>query len=97
EPALADLLPPARFVQGHDEVRGVGLEIGGRIVEGEVAVLADADERDVDRRGCELASDLAGDARRVVLAVEPMRARDAGLADQPLEQVLAEACRMIDR
>ena len=46
KPALADLLPPARLVQRHDQVRVSRVEVGRRIVEGEVAVLADADEGD---------------------------------------------------
>ena len=37
-----------------------------------------------------------GDARGVALAVEQVIAGDAGLADQPLEQVPAEAGGMID-
>ena len=44
EPAFADLLPPAGLVERDDEVRLLGLEIGRRIVEGEMAVLADPDK-----------------------------------------------------
>ena len=37
-----------RLVEAHDDVWIVGVEVGGRIVEREVAVFADADEGDVD-------------------------------------------------
>lgn len=52
EVTLAHLLPPARGIE-HDAFRGDGsIEVGDmRIVKGEVAVFADADEREVDRRG----------------------------------------------
>src|SRR6476659_11197663 len=57
EPAFAELLAPARFVERHDDVRLARVEVRGWIVEGQVAVLADADKRDVDgRRGDRLAS-----------------------------------------
>ena len=56
----------------------LGLEVGRRIVEREVAVLADADERDVDRRGRQLPPD-ARRRRRAAsrLAVEQVITRDA--------------------
>ena len=50
EPAFADLLPAARVVERDDEVRLLGVEIGRGIVERQVAVFADPDKRDVDRR-----------------------------------------------
>ena len=45
--ALVPLLAAAGLVQRDDDVGGGGGEVGGRIVEGQVAVLADADEGDV--------------------------------------------------
>lgn len=48
EPAFAQLLAAAGVVELDDEVGFFGLEVGGRVVEGEVAVFADADEGDVD-------------------------------------------------
>src|ERR1700730_2901654 len=41
KPARADLLPAARFIEIHDKVWIVRLEIGWRIIEGEMAVFAD--------------------------------------------------------
>ena len=48
EPALAKLLAAAGVVEVDDLVGGGGVEIGGRIVEGDVGILADADDADVD-------------------------------------------------
>src|SRR5215210_548103 len=42
--AFTYLLPAAGFIEIDDDIRLLGLEVGGRVVEGEVAVLADADE-----------------------------------------------------
>ena len=72
-------------------------EVGGRIVEREVAVLADADECDVDGALGDRASRPLGDRRGVSFAVEQVVPRETRLADQPLEQVLAEAGRVLDR
>jgi hypothetical protein len=72
-------------------------EVGGRIVEREVAVFADADKRDVDGALGDRASRAIGHRRGVPFAVEQVVPRETRLADQPLEQVLAEARRMLDR
>jgi len=45
------LLLPAGFVEVHDQIGLLCLKIGGRIVECQMPVLADAYECDVDRRG----------------------------------------------
>ena len=49
EPAFADLLPPGPPLQVHQYVRVCRVEVCGRVVEGEVPVLADADEGYVER------------------------------------------------
>jgi hypothetical protein len=41
KPAFAQLLAPAGFIEFDDLIGGIGLEVGGRIVEGQMAVLAD--------------------------------------------------------
>ena len=74
-----------------------GVEIRGRIVEREVAVLADADERDVDRRLRELAADARRRVERIPLGIEQVVVANAGLVDQALAQVLAKARGMVDR
>lgn len=52
EPAFADLLPPAGFLQVHDNVGVAGFEIRWGIVKCEMAVFSDADKRNINRR-CE--------------------------------------------
>ena len=42
EPPFAELLPPAGFVERDNDIGVLGVEIGWRIVEGEMAVLADS-------------------------------------------------------
>ena len=49
EPALAHLLAAASVVEIDDDVGFTGVEVGGRVVEGDVTVFTDADEADVDR------------------------------------------------
>src|SRR5712691_7507264 len=68
EPAFAELLPAARLVEPHHDVRLLGREIGRRVVEGEVAVLADADEGEVDLA----ATDQLADAARLRRWIRPV-------------------------
>ncbi len=48
EPAFAELLFAADFVEVDDEVRLFCVEVARRVVEGDMAVFTDADEADVD-------------------------------------------------
>src|SRR5579872_89779 len=50
EPRLAYLLLATRLIEVDDDIRLFGIEISGWIVEGNVPVLADAEERNVNRR-----------------------------------------------
>jgi hypothetical protein len=95
EPPFTNLLAPARFVELDDQVGLVGLEVGRRVVEGQVAVLADADERAIDRRLADGGADPAADLLRVLRAVEQVMPRDAGRPDQALLQVALKARRMV--
>src|SRR5580704_5977386 len=56
EPGLAHLLLSARLIEIYDEIRFFGIKISGRIVEGNMTVLADSKKRDIDRRRSQLAS-----------------------------------------
>ena len=76
EPALAHLLAPARLVELHDQVWLAGIEVGRRVVEGQVAVLADPDKRDVDGRGGDVATHGLADQLGVALAVDQVRASE---------------------
>ena len=51
EPAFVDLLRAACLIEFDDQIRFIGFEIGGRIVERQVRILADSDEREIDGRG----------------------------------------------
>ena len=64
KPAFADLLAAAGLVERDDEVGLGGLEVGRRIVERQVRVLADADEGDVDRRALRAPRRRCGGPRR---------------------------------
>ena len=97
EPAFAHLLPPARLVQVHDEVGPFGGEVGRRIVEGEMAVLADAAAAQVDRRRADGRRCLVKHLRRLALAVEQVRRSDGHAAEQPLLQVLPETGLVAER
>src|SRR4029077_17812196 len=91
EPAFADLLPPAGFVQVHDNVGAAGFEIRRGIVKCEMAVFSDADKRNINRR-CEyrLAYN-ANNSGRVVFAIDRVITDDSSLANQAILKVFAEA------
>ena len=78
EPALAELLPAAGVVELDHEVRLLGLEVGRRVVEGEVAVLADAHEGHVDRGAGRGARPRAGTRRPGPARRRPGSGRPAG-------------------
>ncbi len=44
EPAFANLLTPARFVEGDDVVDLGGLEIGGWVIECQMAIFSDSNK-----------------------------------------------------
>ena len=88
---FAHLLSPARFIERHDEVGLACVEVCRRIVEGEMPVLADADEGHIDRRRSDLMADRLADDFRILLAVEQVRGRDSGRTNQPLVEILAKA------
>ena len=70
----------------------LGLEVGGRIVEGEVAVLADAHEGDVDGAAREERAHARGLRRRVGgVALDEVEGARVDALDDPLPQVAAEA------
>src|SRR3546814_18347088 len=77
-PALPHLLPAARLVQGDDEIGLVGLEIGRRVVERQMTVLADAD-----------AADVHGSARDPAIPPGRLRLRVGRLPVHVLEHGLA--------
>src|SRR5260370_32864640 len=65
EPGFADLLLAARLVEIDDDVRFFGLEICRRIVERNMPILPDAEERDVNWRRSYVLAGLARHGGRV--------------------------------
>lgn len=94
EPTFADLLAAAGFVERDDDVGLVGVEIGGGIVESEMAILADADEGDVDGSGSDGGGGAANDVGGIFFAVEEMNLSDAGFGDESILKEFAEASGM---
>ncbi len=70
KPTFAQLLPAARFIELDENVRLVCLKIGRRVVEGQVAVLADADERHVDRMVANDFAHAAALSLRILLGIK---------------------------
>ncbi len=97
EPAFADLLAAAGFIELDDEIRLVSIEIGGRVVEGEVCILTDAGERNIDWRRFQLVSNLTDHLAGMVFAIEQVIVRDASLMNEFFEEIFTKARRMRDR
>src|ERR1700752_374845 len=97
EPTLPDLLPLAGLVESDDDIRLLGVEVSGRIVEGQVTILANPDERDVDVCGRDRAGGVRGDPAGIALPVKQVIGAQPGWVNQAREQVAAEAGRMFDR
>ena len=97
KPSFRNLLTAARVVELDDDVGGLDSEISGRIVEGEMAIFTDANERKIDRR---LHNGIAGEADDlggICVALQQMAIGDPGFANQPFPKVLAKARRVIHR
>ena len=95
EPAFADLLLAAGVIEIDDDVRIGDLEIGGRIVEGEMAIFADAGEGNIDGRAGDGGVDAANEVAGIGGGIEKVMIGDAGLADKALFEEFAEAGGMI--
>src|SRR5215472_6211057 len=48
EPSLTDLLEPASLIEFHDQIRLVLFKIRRRVIEGQVSVLPNTNESDID-------------------------------------------------
>ena len=96
EPPLARLLTSACVVELDEEVRTVGLEVGGGVVEREMPVLADPDERDVDGLLADAMSHLVADGLRVArIAGQEVHGAQGHFRREALCEVLSEARRMV--
>lgn len=84
------------MVEVDDDVRRLGLEVRGRIIEGEVRVLADAGEAKVDRRGRDArveALQFGGEIRGVGVDRDELGPRRQ-LVDETFAEVFAETRAM---
>ena len=95
EPPFAHLLPPARLVQLHDDERLVGFEIGRRVVECEMSVFTDADERAIDWRFSDRGARATTNLLWILIAVEEVVTRHSRGTDQTFEQIPAKTRGMI--
>src|ERR1700678_4241774 len=91
EPRLADLLQRASLIEFHDEIRLVGLEISGRIIESEMTVLADADKRDINGCRTQGRASPANIFGGIGITVKQVILRDASFFNPLFEEHLAEA------
>src|SRR5215469_3273921 len=94
KPALADLLSTAGFIELDNHEWLLGLEIRGRIVERQMPVFADANERNVRLSPSQLFACTANHLVGLALAVEQVIVPYAHFVDQPVKKVSAEARRM---
>lgn len=99
EPAFAVLLLAASLVQLDDQVWLRRLEIGRRIVECKMSILADADKRDIDALLLDERADPRTFLLRITFGVQVMkrRQRDWQFAYKALPQVEPKRRRMRDR
>src|SRR5664279_658132 len=97
EPAFADLLHATSVVELYGEERILRLEIGGRIVEGEMTIFADAYKCDINRRSSDGAAGFSDHFGRIPAAIQQVVIADTGYRDQVLLQEFAEACGMSHR
>src|SRR5438045_3946647 len=68
EPPFADLLTPASLVEFDNQIRLCRFKVGGRIVESQMTVFADADERRINR----VSRDNLSQSAALVLRVWPL-------------------------
>lgn len=92
KPTFAKLLPTAGVVELDHEVRFFGGEVGRRIVEGQVAVFADADERHIDRMLLNQFAEAEAFSGRIPFGIQivkcPRLLRQA--IDEPFLQILTK-------
>ncbi len=96
EPALAELLFSAGIIEVDNEEGFLGVEVGGRVVEGEVPVFTDADKGDVDGMVADDVAQPRAFLARVGLAFDPVGGGQGcgELGNEAVFQVFAERSGM---
>ena len=93
KPTFAELLLATGVIEVHHDVRDFGREVGGRVVERKVRILADAGEAEVDRTGGDaVVQALEFGGQILGVAVDRDELRPGGkLTDETFAQILPEA------
>ena len=94
EPSLAHLLQSASMVKRHGDVRLFRVEIGGRIVECDVPIFANAQKRDINRCRANRLAHAPNNLGGIFASIKQVRVRDARLRNQAFLKEFAEARRM---
>ena len=79
EPPFIDLLATAGLVELHNQIWVFSLEIRGRIVERNMAIFTEADERNIHGRGLQFSAYAANRLRDISVARQQMVIRDSRL------------------
>src|SRR4029077_4741891 len=80
KPSLIHLLPPASFVELHDNVWFLGREIRWRIVKCQMAVFTDSHKSDVNPAGNQFMANSLCDLLRIALSIQKVVPSDSGFA-----------------
>src|SRR5262249_22318698 len=97
EPALAQLLTPASIIEIDHQEGFLGCEIRRGIVEGQVAILTDADEGDVNRSFADLSRNLGNNFPRISGAGQEVIVDNSHFVDQTLAKIFLKAGGVIAR
>ena len=99
EPAFAELLFPTHLIQIHHKIRSFRIEVGGRIVERDMSVFADADERNIDRLFLQMGPEPVAETPEIfrfpVHQIHFLH-RHGQFADEAFRQILPKTGRMGD-
>lgn len=95
EPSFPKLLAAAVFVQRDDEIRSLGLEICGWVIESEVAIFTYAGEREVNGIALDLTVEFRNHLLRVARTVDQVELANAHFVDEPFAEIPREAGRVV--
>src|SRR5881275_1837506 len=91
EPGLSHLLAAAGLIQVNDEIAFFGLEIRRRVIERQMAILADSDKGDVNRCCGQLLRDFANRLRNISVTLKKVILVNFSFPNQTLEEVFPKA------
>ena len=94
EPSLSHLLHPTPLIKVHDLVCLICIEVSGRIIERDMAVLADSDDAYVNLILPQLLRQLPDIPLDIALAIDEIGRLEIDLGNEPLLEILPEARTM---